>query len=158
MKPTISGLFWYQMRAKRRNSSGKMEPLVDSNGTQVLNDNYISFVSVISAFWEMVEQHDGTFKPMLNVFLPGGSVKPDGTSRSGYTVIFNEILGTKFITQWYNWSCAFGLAPTAPQATTQRIEGNEVRPRSHNRAARFNDDDFVDPDAPTQTAAAVIED
>lgn len=165
MKP-ISCLFWYQMRARRLNpATKKMEPLLDSNDKPVLNDNYISFLQVISAFWEQVEQNDGSFKLMLNVFLNGGSISIDPNtgerrSKMGYTVIFNEMMGTKFITAWWNWSEKFGLAsPTAPQYRNTREHGDSEAPRrvGRSQARQIHDDDFVDPDAPNIEPIAVIE-
>jgi hypothetical protein len=172
VKP-ISCLFWYEMRAKRRVEKGKdntgrniydLEPLLDSEGKPVFNDNFISFLQVISTFWEQVEQRDGSFRSMLNVFLPGGSLTTDfktgeQRSRPGYTVVFNEVLGTKFMNQYYNWSQRFGLQPTASIVRTEPADIEPVvgRRTGRSQSRNYNDEDYRDPEAAPTEAVVTIE-
>lgn len=149
MKPT-SCIFWYAKRAYRYNEQTKKpEPIINPDGTQRANDNYISFLQVISCYWEASDEPNNPEN--LNIFLNGGSVSVDRNgdrqSKSGYTLVLPQHIGRKFITEFYNWSVVFGLNNVQATAPVLRSNYQERSERSegprHNRNIR--PDDFVDP-------------
>ena len=140
-------VFWYGRRATRYDrNTDTVTLMVDEEGKPLYNDNFISFLQVISFFWEMQER-DGTLQNILNVFLPGGSVFEDRNGnklpRPGHTVTLNEKLGKKFVSQFWNWSRVFGLSTnTVTPTTTTGVRSTGSRGYSRN----VRDDDFNDPE------------
>lgn len=142
----LSCLFYYEKRAYFEG-----QPLFLEDGKTVrTNPNYISFLQVISCYWE--PNTDG--KMQLNIFLNGGSISKDretgkSVMKPGFTVVLPEFLGRKFVTQFWEWSCAFGLgaSPIAPAVYVRDTNeaGNTSNRRSPGRIVK--DDDFIDPDA-----------
>lgn len=146
MRP-ISCIFYYAKRVLRQ---GK--PVLLSDGKSFrMNDNYISFLQVISAYWETLDEESG--KKQLIVFLNGGSVLKDHNTgdiqtKAGYTITLPQFLGEPFIQQWYDWSCVFGIYTGASIPTARAIVNRAERPerteaRGHRNAAR--EEEFVDP-------------
>lgn len=150
-----SCLFWYTMRALRpqKGPDGKWKSIAVNNpdGSPRMNDNYLSFLQVISTYWESTGP-DNDPKLQLNIFCNGGSVTHDRetgerSSKIGYTVTFPQFLGEKFMAQFWAWSCAFGLGsaaaptPTTPAYESPRRERAEIGGRSRT----VNPADFGDP-------------
>lgn len=140
MRQQTSCLYFYQKRVYQNG-----DPVFLEDGKTVrTNDNYISFLQVISAYWDIDEQG----KNKLNVFLNGGSISRDResgalTSKAGYTVTLPEFLGKAFIEQFYNWSTKFGLG-VSPTVHAVRETTERNTPRSPGRSVR--EEEFVDPD------------
>lgn len=149
----ISSIFYYQ---KRLMKGGKPVQTDDGTGFKT-NDNYISFMQVISAYWETVDEVAN--KRQLIVFMNGGSLlkgqNGELISKAGYTITFPEFLGDRFIQQWYDWSCVFGLTtmmvqPAAP-VSVNRAERTERK--NHRSAPR--EEEFVNP-AEYESADAAV--
>ena len=130
----LSCLYSYQKKLFNQDGTVVM---CDDGKTPRTNTNYISFLQVISCYWDV----DSAGKNKLNIFLNGGSITRDGQSKPGYTVIIPEFLGVPFIDQFYNWSRAFGLSSNAPQRQMAEHDNN----REPRRGRRVNVDEFVDP-------------
>lgn len=154
MSKRISCLFWYAKRAVRR-ENGETVVITNADGTVRQNDNYISFLQVISTYWEPTE--DG--KNQLNIFLNGGSMSIDRNTgervmKAGYTVVLPEFLGKPFMDQFYEWSCAFGLSATPTTSRSYIPEHRAAKPERSSRSV--NAEDFIDP-AADETPAASFE-
>lgn len=152
----LSCIFWYQKRVFK----GKGEVLRDSKGEPVVNDNYISFLQVISAYWETLDTSTG--KKQLNIFLNGGSVSRDRDTgevqmKAGYTLQLPEFLGNRFMLEFYDWSAAFGLS-TSPERPTERVP-RAARPEGETRRGRsvVREDEFVDMENDAAPAAVFEE-
>lgn len=128
----VSCIFWYKRRAFRYDENTKRNvPSNNADGTPKMNDNYLSFLQVISTYWE--EVRDGIFQ--LNVFMNGGSVSQDHdtgerTMKSGYTVTLHQTIGEPFMHQFYAWGQTFGLAT---QSAPRGIPTAENEQRANNR-------------------------
>lgn len=117
--------------------------LLDDGKTIRTNWNFVSFLQVISAYWET--KNDG--KLILNIFLNGGSLVEDRNtgnlvSKSGYTIVLPEFLGTRFIEEWGSWSFAFGLAPAAPAIQNRSHNGARSAQRTSNSRS-VREEEFV---------------
>lgn len=157
MRNPISCLFFYKKRLFVKDGAGGFKPAVNKDGTFKENANYISFLQVISCYWEVVDEESG--KLQLNIFLNGGSVSRDretGTAqmKSGYTLVLPAFLGEAFIDQFYTWSCSFGLMAPAPLAATQNRsnERRESSPRSGHNSRAVREEEFVPLDDEPQAA------
>lgn len=118
--------------------------LLDDGKTIRTNWNFVSFLQVISAYWET--KNDG--KLILNIFLNGGSLVEDRNtgnlvSKSGYTIVLPEFLGTRFIEEWGSWSYTFGLASPVTQ-NVQRSSHNGARSAQRTSNSRsVREEEFV---------------
>lgn len=150
-----SCIFYYAKRVLR---NGKPVLLPDGKSVK-MNDNYISFLQVISAYWETVDEETG--KQQLNVFTTGGSVLKDHSTgeiqtKAGYTITLPEFLGRPFMQQWYDWSIRFGLSQVAPIPSSERkTRDNRNEARGHRSVARM--EEFVNPEEMEESGVAVIE-
>ncbi len=151
----LSCIFWYAKKAFRfNNATGKTEPVLNPDGSARSNDNYISFLQVISCYWEPTE--DTNNPNNLNIFLNGGSVSVDRDGnrqmKAGYTVVLPEFIGKKFLDQFWEWGQSFGLVISAPSP----VRTHEPRERSEaGRSSRsIRVDDFVDPTESIEPTAA----
>ena len=138
-----------------RGADGKLTLALRKDGSILENPNYISFLQVISTYWEIVDEETG--KAQLNIFLNGGSVSRDRDTgaaqmKAGYTVVLPAFQGEAFMDQFYNWSCAFGLgAPTAQVHTPRVNESRRDTARPQGRAV--NELEFAPLDGEPQAAA-----
>ena len=153
MSKRISCLFWYAKRAVRR-ENGETVVVTNPDGSIRQNDNYISFLQVISTYWEPTE--DG--KNQLNIFLNGGSVSIDRNTgervmKAGYTVVLPEFLGQRFMEEFAAWSYVFGLSTSqmVPQGYSPRSNREPREPRS---SRSVNAEDFIDPTVDETPAAS----
>jgi len=117
-------------------------PATNKDGSIKENANYVSFLQVISCYWEVIEESE---KMQLNVFLNGGSVSRDRETgaaqmKAGYTVVLPQFLGERFVDEYYTWSCSFGL-PAAPRPLNLQFETRREIPRPSSRIVR--EEEFV---------------
>lgn len=140
----VSCLFLYAKKAYRF-ENGETVPVLNADGSHRANDNYLSFLQVISTYWEPTDNPNNPNQ--LNIFLNGGSISVDSRSgerqmKAGYTVKLPEFLGKRFMQEYYNWSCRFGLsaAPTYPTTANNRTDRSET----HRTTRQVRPEDFVD--------------
>lgn len=155
MRQPLSCIFQYKKRLFVKTSDG-FRPATNKDGSFKENDNFLSFLQVISAYWEVIDEESG--KCVLNIFMNGGSISRDRETgaaqmKAGYTVVLPQFLGEPFMDQFYNWSCAFGLS-SVPAPSFERDVRHEPRPRnSGERGSRqLREEEFVPPDSDTTEA------
>jgi hypothetical protein len=156
-KTALSCLFFYKKRVLTKDKDGRTVLATRKDGSVVENPNYISFLQVISTYWEIVDEETG--KAQLNIFLNGGSVSRDRDTgatqmKAGFTVVLPQFQGEAFMDQFYNWSCAFGLSAQAPHGQVNLRNTERREPSQPRNAGRVvNDLEFAPLDDESQAAA-----
>jgi hypothetical protein len=145
----LSCLYYYEKKAYVFNpDTKKSEPQLRPDGSHVANGNYVSFLQVISTYWECVDASQEKWQ--LNIFLNGGSVSIDRQTgqriqKFGYTVVLPESQGKKFMERFIAWSEAFGIMAISTGRPAQ-LSNTDRTPTQRSSRAAVREDDFIDPD------------
>jgi hypothetical protein len=149
----------YEKRAFTYDREAKQKaPILNSDGSQRKNANYISFLQVISTYFEVIDDQGNE---VLNIFLTGGGLTTDRETgerspKAGYTLVLPggaRSIGERFMREYYQWSMHFGLnrsQRSQPQPVSERSSGGP-------RGRHLDFDEFVDPASEQQPAEPSFE-